>query len=138
MKIKFIINFNQRTKLKKIETVVPNLLSYLDLVQKLKEGGAKWKLHIQLILIEGPNRTKSNLCNKNKDHKQNWKYRDRNEKALKPGDSLALWRAGERETAAAALTGHRRVHVCRRVKRAASPETPVDHLQRRYHHSRAT
>ena len=49
-----------------------------------------------------------------------------------------LLHAGERETAAAALTGHRRVHGRRREKRAApggrpsggaSPETLVAHLR---------
>ena len=41
MKIKYIINFNQRIKLKKIETFVPNLLSYLNTIRKLKEGEPK-------------------------------------------------------------------------------------------------
>ena len=52
----------------------------------------------------------------------------------------------ERETAAAALTGHRRVNGCERTKRAApggrpdegaSTEKPVAHLRRLHHHARA-
>ena len=38
MKIKYIINFNQRTKLKKNETSVPNILRYLNPIRKLKGG----------------------------------------------------------------------------------------------------
>ena len=46
MKIKYIINLNQRAKLKKIKTSVPNLLSCLNPFRKLKERGPNRNINI--------------------------------------------------------------------------------------------
>ena len=61
MKIKYIIYFNQRTKLKKVKLLYRIELIFLNSIRKLKEGGPKWNIDIELISIEGPNQTKSKL-----------------------------------------------------------------------------
>ena len=61
MQITFILNWHQRTKLQNIGTFVPNWLSYIQLIRKLKVEGPKWNFDIQSIEIGGLNRTKSKL-----------------------------------------------------------------------------
>ena len=61
MKIKYIINFNQRTKLKKVKLLYNIELIFLNSIHKLKEVGSKWNIDIELISIEEPNWTKSKL-----------------------------------------------------------------------------
>ena len=53
--------FQSNDEIERIETSVPNKLIVLNSIRKLKEGGPKCNINIQLISIEGPNRTKSKL-----------------------------------------------------------------------------
>ena len=61
MKIKYIIYFNQGTKLKKVKLLCRIELIFLNSIQKLKEGGPNSNIDTGLVSIEGPIRTKSKL-----------------------------------------------------------------------------
>ena len=56
--------FKSEDKIAKIESFVPNWLSYIQLIRKLKVEGPKWNFDIQSIEIGGLNWTKLKLIYK--------------------------------------------------------------------------